>query len=76
MRKISFAFLAASCLSLALLLTACQTRRVGLIVPCPNMSEMARTQFEDACGADLDGCPMTQIWVQELARYCLMRDQV
>ena len=59
-------------LLLVVLLTSCQTRRAGLMVRCPQMSEMALVQFEDACGPELSECPMVQGWVQELARYCLI----
>lgn len=58
----------------AILSTGCQTRRAGLIVPCPTMSQMARVQLEDACGTDLIECPMVAPWVQSLARYCIAVD--
>ena len=62
------------CLALVVLLTSCQTRLAGVMVQCPKMSEMALDQFEQACGHDLDECPMVQNWVQNLARYCLISE--
>ena len=60
------------CLLLVALLTSCQTRIAGVMVPCPKMSEMALDQFEQACGLELNDCAMVQNWVQNLARYCLI----
>lgn len=63
------------CLLLVALLTSCQTRIVGAMVPCPKMSEMTLDQFEQACGPELNDCPMVQDWVQNLARYCLVQER-